>query len=427
MRTNIAFAKIGKSLKFISPFSSVGGDNEGPAILRALANNNPDTNFYVIGRSDMARMSDSQLKEQFPYENVIDVWKGAPNKSASGDGKNYKDPFYHHIGTYFERNNVKIDFTVMMVGQVGTVTVPGMIEQTRDRSLIASVIDMTKNYTTPISVWLNDYNVPYVEIVNDPRYVMNQSRDIFNLPAVSIGQYDWEYEAYHIQSYEDQDRVISKVKSSYAGMELGFCVGRKMPVLKDIKKSTSFSIVLNEGNPSRYDMLKEWVLNNYEDVEIYGRWDHKLAQPDVDTRFKGSMQIDEVQEKMSRTKYTLIIPIKDGWVTSKYIEMIHAGVIPFFHPSYDKQLHINVPAILRPKTPADMLANIKAMEDNPDVYEAVIKCLQDRFIRPEFYDGSLISKTIMEAGHKQINKTYEAVDVTKFKKATVVNLEDLFG
>lgn len=427
MTDHIAFAKIGKSIKFKTPFSSVGGDNEAPAVLKALANNNPDKKFYIIGRSDFSKLTDFEYHQIFPFGNVIDIWKGAQFKSFMGDGKNYDDPFYHHITNYFKRNDIALKFCVMMVGQIGTVTIPGKIEQVKDRSLVASVIDMTKNYSSPITVWLNETKIPYVEIVNDPRYVMNQSRDIFHRPAVSIGQYDWCYEANHIKSYEDQDRIISKTHSTWGGMERAFLVGRTKPTsLKEIPKNRTFSVVLNEGDPSRYDMLNDWVLRRMQDVEVYGRWEHKFAQPAMDTRFKGSRQIDEIQKIMSETKYTLIIPIRDGWVTSKYIEMIHAGVIPFFHPSYDRQLHLKVPEILRPKTPDEMSATIEKLEKVPGAREMLLDTLQKTFLKDEYYDGSALSESILKSGYKYIGETYESVDVSSFKPVATITLDDFF-
>ena len=52
---NIAFAKLGKSIKFKGAFSPHGGDNESLAILLALANNNPNDTFYIAGKSDYAK------------------------------------------------------------------------------------------------------------------------------------------------------------------------------------------------------------------------------------------------------------------------------------------------------------------------------------------------------------------------------------
>jgi len=58
---NIGFAKIGKSVKFRSNrYSPVGGDNEASCTIRAVANNNPDKTFYILGRSDYSTLTDSE-------------------------------------------------------------------------------------------------------------------------------------------------------------------------------------------------------------------------------------------------------------------------------------------------------------------------------------------------------------------------------
>ena len=270
---HIGFAKIGKSVKFKrTRFSPIGGDNEPSTVLISLANNNPDKTFYIIGRSDFSSLNESEVLELFPYDNVVDIWKGIKNEDD--------DRFYRHIIDYFNQKGFQLDNTIMMVGQVGTVTIPGKITQVKHLKegitdgKPASVIDMTKNYTSPIAIWLNEVQPPYVEIVNAPRYVMNQSRDIFHLPTVSLGQYDYEYEVSCIRNYEDQNRYERKVSSTYAGMETCFCVNYEHSEQFNLNRKVPFMVILNEAKPSRYNLLKEWVLDDHDDVEIYGKWDH---------------------------------------------------------------------------------------------------------------------------------------------------------
>lgn len=417
---NIGFGKIGKSVKFKrNRFSPIGGDNEPSTVLIALANNNPDKTFYIIGRSDFSTLTEAEELELFPYNNVIDIWKGIKN-----DGT---DNFYRHIFNYFGQKGFKLDYTVMMVGQVGTVTIPDKITQVKHLKdgvtdgKPASVIDMTKNYTSPISIWLNEEQPPYVEIVNDPRYVMNQSRDIFHLPTVSLGQYDYEYTVSSIKDYEDQNRYERKVPSTYAGMETCFCINYQHSEQFNLNRNVPFMVILNEAKPSRYNLLKEWVLDDHDDVEIYGKWEHPNTE--TDARFKGSIHLDDVMAKMNNVKFTFIIPIAKGWVTSKYIEMVHAGVIPFLHPSYDEQGHLPIPDFLRPKTPAEFKERMDRLLNNEDEYESVIKGLRKLICKPEYYDGTFLNNKIMTA----IDTDYVAPDVTQFEKKVAATLEDFFG
>jgi hypothetical protein len=413
---NIGFCKIGKSVKFkTNKYSPVGGDNEASCTLRALANNNPDKTFYLIGRSDFSTLNDAEKVELFPYGNVVDVWEGV--------GLDISEEYFRHVINYFEKKGFELDFTVMMVGQVGAVTIPGKIQKVRDieDDKPASVLDMTKWYVTPIATWLNEKKPFYVEIVNDPRYTMKQSRDLFHLPSISLGQYDFEYTTNAIRSYEDQTRVERKVKSIYAGMETAFCGDYEYSENVNTDRSIDFAVVLNEGKPSRYDLLKEWVLDHFEDVEVYGKWEHESAK--TDQRFCGSKHINEIQEMMSNVKFTFIIPIAKGWTTSKYIEMIHAGVIPFLHPTYDEQRHLPIPDFLRPKTPNEFHERMARLINNEEEYLTVLKGLRKAVLKKEYYDGTFINDKIMKA----VDPNYKKPDTSTFEKNTVSTLEDFFS
>ncbi len=398
---NIGFGKIGKSVKFTrKKYNTFGGDNEPSCTLQALANQNPDKTFYILSRNDYHTLSDVEKYELFPYDNVVDIW----------NGYNYvfDEKYFNFVIDYLKNNNVELDYTVMMVGQCGCVTIPDKIQKVTDPAKKAMVLDMTKGYTTAIAMWFNQYKPDYVEIVNDPRYVMNQSRDMFHLPNISIGQYDYEYTANHIKSYEDQTRVASKVKSVYAGMETAFCVDYGQIPSINTDRNTDFMVVLNEGKPSRYNLLKEWILDHNEDVDIYGKWKPEVIEGD--TRFKGSLKIDALQEKLQDVKFTFIIPIKKGWVTSKYIEMIHAGVIPFLHPTYDEQKHTGIPDFLRVNTPQELAERIQILKDDPAKYEDLLKTLQKTILKPEYYDGTFLNNKIMTS----IDPNYVAPNLEEF-------------
>ena len=411
----IGFCKVGKSVKFrITKYSPIGGDNEASCTLRAVANNNPDKTFYIVGRSDFATLSEIEKADLFPYDNVVDVWEGV--------GLDISQKYFDHIVNYFKEKQITLDFTIMMVGQLSNVTIPDRIEKVREGNdgKPAATLDMTKWYTTPIFTWLNQEKPPYIEIVNDPRYTIKQPRDMFHMPMRSLGQYDYDYETFSIRSYEDQERITRVVHSEYAGMETAFCGDYEYTQNINLDRKTDFMVVLNEGKPSRYDLLKEWVLDKFEDVEIYGKWEHDAVNKD--SRFQGSARIDELQKKLQDVKFTFIIPIKEGWVTSKYIEMIHAGVIPFLHPTYDMQGHLPIPDFLRPKTPSEFYERMQHLIDNREEYETLLKDLRKAVLKPEYYDGTFINDKIMSA----FDSNYQRPDVSVFEKKTVLTLEDFF-
>ena len=99
---NIGFCKIGKSVKFkTNKYSPVGGDNEASCTLRAIANNNPDITFYIVGRSDYATLTDGEKVDLFPYGNVIDVWEGV--------GLNMSEEYFRHVIDYLNKNKAEIN------------------------------------------------------------------------------------------------------------------------------------------------------------------------------------------------------------------------------------------------------------------------------------------------------------------------------
>lgn len=412
---NIGFAKIGKSVKFkTNKYSPIGGDNEASCTLRAVANNNPDKTFYIVGRSDFGTLTEAERLDLFPYDNVIDVWEGV--------GLDMTEKYYNHIITYFDEKGFELDFTIMMIGQMSNVTIPDRIQKVREGNdgKPAATLDMTKWYTTPITMWMNEKKPPYIEIVNDPRYTVKQARDVFHMPMRSLGQYDYDYETFSITDYDNQERITRVVHSEYAGMETAFCGDYEYTEEVNTDRKTDFMVVLNEGKPSRYNLLKEWVLDEFADVDVYGKWSDVVGD---DTRFKGSLHINEIQDKLQDVKFTFIIPIKEGWTTSKYIEMIHAGVIPFLHPTYDEQKHLPIPDILRPKTPKDFYETMQDLLNNEMKYKTLLSSLRNAVLKPEYYDGTFINDKIM----KVVDQNYIKPDVTTYEKKKAVTLEDFFS
>lgn len=406
---NIAFAKIGKSIKFKSKYSCVGGDNEAGALLQLLADNNPDKVFWIIGRCDLFKLSDSAPAQLFKYNNV--KWLRYTQPSAE------TDPDW--ITRELARLGVQIDLGILMSGAIARVTIPGKTRRINDDG-IATVIDMVRGYTTPIIDWLNTERVPYVEIVNDPRCILGEARDLLHYPEVVLSQVNGFYKHKRIRSFEDQTCHTFDVPLQYAGVERIFLYGRGGPATNR-DRSVPLLIVLNEGQPSRFKSLKHWVLEQTDSVQVWGQWSHPEALGDQ--RFCGSAQLHEIQLRLSEVRYSFVIPIAAGWATSKYIELIHAGVIPFFHPDYATgaaEVLDAVPAICRPQTPAELKAAIAQLEAHPAEALELIATLQERFCNPAAYDGTALSKTIMSS----VISDYELPDKTVYSRVESTSLTD---
>lgn len=389
----IGFMKLGKSIRFVDSSNPIGGDNEPRAVLSALASCYPSYTFYLVGKSDFGRLNEAERKRMFPHGNVVDCWAGTKYEDVK------TDEHRTHLIRWFKDREIRLDCTVMMIGQLSNALVHGKT-MLLDEDRLITPLEMTLHYGTPQAYWLNDNDIPYVNIINDPRYTLKKPRDLMRNPFRSLSQYNGSYERRLFTSYDDQRNLKTfEIKYTYEGMETAFCVGRKRPDLLSIAddRDVDFMMVLNEGDPSRYPELKRWILDHRKDVEVWGQWNEKTVKDDE--RFKGSAQLNVLQERFRRVKTTFIIPIKKGWVTSKFIEMTHAGVVPFFHPTYDEQKHIPVPDYLRPRTPQELNERIREMCEHERRRKAVLGELQKNLLE-QYYDGTFMADRVLRAVHE---------------------------
>lgn len=373
--------KIGKSVKFNpNTWGATGGDNECPVLLRKMAELNPNDTFIIISRNDVDRHRDAL---GLPA-NLVDVYSGV-------------SPEERHDVDYISRklSGVKIDGCFLMSGPVAKCNISNKSWKRRElehgRKEYAKSLETFQKYVAPVYDYLNTSGIPWVMIANDPRYLV-QGNDLMNRPVRVLSQYDEVVQMQSFDNWEDQNYVKRPVASVYAGMEKMFLIGSR---ITGAEKTINFMMVLNEGKngvKSRYPMLKEYVLDSMDDVAIYGEWSKETTGDD--RRFKGPKKFQELQSILPSVKYTLIIPIKPGWVTSKWVEMITNKIIPFFHPTYDTQMHCKVPDFIRVKTPSELHEKIEFLNNNPSEYERIlnecIACIEHSDIT-----GVKISSTIL--------------------------------
>lgn len=380
--------KVGKSVLFdSSKWSAIGGDNEAPTLITNMAKHNPEDTFVVIGRNDI-----DKCKTKLP-PNVYSAWSGHTVENGKQTG------FLWNL-----LQDVQIDGIFLVSGPTGSTN---MLEKALKRNpepdgtiAFAKTLEMHLNYSGPIYDFLNQSNIPWVMINNDPRY-LKMGRDCLNMPQEILSQYNGTQKNSKIKSWDDQVELDEvHIPYTYAGMEKIFLIGKELPKAEDMQKTTKFMIVLNEGNngvKSRYPMLKEYVLDSVEDVAIYGKWDP--ATIGDDKRFKGPKKFDDLQKELPHVKYTFIIPIKPGWVTAKWVEMISNGILPFFHPTYDEQKHTGIPDFLRVKNAQDLHEKIEKLEANPEAYDKLLQHCLD-LITEDDLNGKKINDTILAAMNK---------------------------
>lgn len=380
---DVAVGKIGRSVLFdSSKWAATGGDNEPSALFEALAIHYPQHTFHMVGKSDMARCG-----RDLP-PNLVDAWAGAP-----------KDAGYEWPSTYARESGTHFSAAAIMSGPCGKFCVPDKFFCVRDKSAVSKPLQMAENYAAPIVNFLNETMVPYVLVSPDPRYIQ-LGRDSLNPPRRCLSQFDTVVRYKRCASLADQDdahRIPTTIKVEYAGVEKMFLIGRKREIVPMTAKTTRFAVVCNEGSSSggmaRGLPLSRFVLSHMDDVKVYGKWSDEWMK---DPRFVGPVKFEKLQEVLPSVKYTLAIPISAGWVTAKFWEMAHYGIVPFLHPLYDTQRHLDCHPLLRLKSPEEMYERMDAMDRDPALYVEVRESL-DRMISDADYDGSAVSATVVRA------------------------------
>lgn len=411
----IAIGKVGKSILFDSnKWGAIGGDNEAPIFYENLFHNNPDVDFYLVGVSDFTRLDRKEQERINKHGNVHDVWEHF-NEWRKGYDNDERGERIFYMQDWMKNAAPKFDAGLFFMGPTATSNVWGKARKVTEPDKLASPLMMQCKYAGPVVDFINETGMPYAIILNDPRFFPAQMRDLFHRPKVILSQYNEVINHRAWKAYADMEMTHVKIPAEYKAMETIFLIGKERGKAivdtpstldsfftdaverKEGEKDINFMIVCNEGRPSRYNDLKKYILDHVEEVDIYGKWDERTIGDDV--RFKGPKKFNDLQEMLPRVKYTFCIPIKKGWVTAKFWEMAHYGIIPFLHPTYDEQDNLKCPEFLRVKDSADLFKKIQFLEDNPDAYET-LKGNIESMLKDEYYDGSYLNdlaiKTLKE-------------------------------
>lgn len=392
------FAKLGKSIKFNpKSWSAIGGDVEAPSLIRGFAQNNPNDKILILGKNDLERY-------EIPEKNIYSVEKLIKEKT-----KKNKIEYYEY---YDFLKDKKIDGVFIIGGPTGSTNIPNKcytidyINNRKGKPEYTNILEVYRNYSAHIIHFLNESKIPWFHILNDPRY-KKMGRDCINVPKLVLSQYNEKVKYRHINNFEEQKIIEEYVNAIYSKIETMFLIHHKnfnfnINLLKNnlndfLKtKNKKFTIILNEGKngvPSRYPKLKQFVLDYFDDIEIYGSWDKKTIGNDK--RFKGSIPYLDLHKMLPDIKYTFIIPILDGWVTMKYWEMILNGIIPFMHPEYDSQNNLKAPEFLRVKSGKELKEKIDYLENNPKEYQKLLIELTNQ-ITDDMFSGKELSNILKE-------------------------------
>ena len=404
---NIAIGKIGKSIKFGPEEKGKGkkamtaGSIDARIIFQTLIKFNPQHKFYLIGRSNFSRLKPEIRNKIDPHKNVIDVWAGFHDWFETQDDKDEVTESWRFMEHVIKTND-KFDIGLFIAGGVLDYAVQGktLKEGKHIKTLMAAA-----KYAGPVHHFINETKLPYMVLSLDPRCYPKPTKDILIPPKRILQLKNETMEVEHRVSYETDEMVIDKVPAVYSGIETLYAVEEDEPAGLDAffdepeqKRDINMVLWLNEGKPSRYNDLKNFILDSVDDVEVYGVWNEKALK---DPRIQ-QVAMSELSWQFPRTKYTFCIPIAPGWATGKFWEMIKHGIIPFMHPEYDDQKNIGFPEELRVKDSNDLLEKINLYNSDEKLYNSLHKRLKD-MITPEIKSGKYINDIIMKNVEEVIN------------------------
>ncbi len=405
---NIGFGKFGKSIKFnYKTWSLHGGDAAPSILLSALSQKFPEDTFYVLGRSDLDKLDGYTFNEYFPNKNVINVWEDY--KSMCSDTfvektGNIKDITF--LDKWLTEKNIELDVCLFFSGPATNMSIPGVFNKLNPDKTVSEdpyiILAMGANYCAPLNYLLNARkNLPYINICEDPRYFPLMAQDLFRRADKTLGQYRTKRTKFHFTDYQ-HNHTKSEEEVTYAMTETIFAIGDKPYDVDELfakktgKDQQLMNVYMNQGlgtgGLDRGPIVEEWIFG-IDDVKIHGKWAEPWASM---PNFTATAMQDLIPE-MEHTKYTLVIPIKKSWVTSKFWKMLHFGILPFMHPMYDTQHNIPVNDFLRVETPEELKQKITLLENDPVLYKKI------------FYETmNMLSETIY-TGKTLITNIYEAI------------------
>lgn len=415
MKYNVAFGVLGSSAKLSERDQGSTGQSDYYKTLYWLVREKNIKNVLLFSYRDLKKEPEilKELDPEGKIKSVFDLgykYPGFALESAKTledlqkiiDCASILSP--ERLGDLFP------DFGIFFTSQ-GSMTssvYPGYLDTIRYERK-AKVLVMAANYASPIFAWLSLYKTPWVMLATDPRYLKRTlyPREVTNPPLSILSQFNQEHVWKRMQTFDPKNLQIpgevveEKWFSKYEGIEkidlIGVSLDPKVFENKKIRFSIISKQVESDGTPIekdfRYKELNEWIVLPDPDAtsSIYGYWHESRHQGRP--HFKGYIKsTEDLYKILQETKYTLVLPTRDGWATSKPWIVASNGTIPFIHPKYDIQGNQKIPEFLRVKTPDEMYSKMNLL-DKDDSFR--IRLLEQLFQEmSDGPDGSFMKKIL---------------------------------
>ena len=381
MMSNILIGKFGKSVNFEPmQWGMIGGDSESAILAQSIAHLYPDDKFYLVSRNNFSKLPiDIQMKIN-KNNNLIDCWK---NYDKSINNQDW-------LIKYFK--NIKIDFGLLYSGLSGSTTIENYM-QTQSGEY-AKPMSFSKNYTGIITKFLNETNIPYMEIGEDSRFFPLVARDLHNRSKRILSVVNTVLSTKHIESKENQTIVTTKTPVSDIGHSHAFLMSEDKSKLlhKPNTRNTLISIFMH-GTASHHKtvnkgkIIEDYILDNFPETKIYGKWDLSTVSEKYHDNIKEIPMID-LHDVLYDTKYSLLTGGSNDYPTSsKFWKFLIFGIVPFFIKKEDIE-KFELPNFLFVKDGNELKNKIEKLENSIDLYNDMWYGVQNKILKDDLWNGN---------------------------------------
>ena len=347
----------------------------------------PEHTFWYIGPvADIKTLDSAKLPS-----NLRIMWRDVPTKQTPIERVEW-----------VKANAPVVDLFILFMGPTGVINIPGKFKRLDGQPFKTMLF--SERYVAPIIEVVNSNpKARIIELYADPRCELRNIKDMLVPPTLQLSQRPKKVKNARYKGYTDQTTIKEEGEFLYFPIQaLNFIMDLQKPRIQIPTNRAGFQLVLNSSSKAdnapgaipRLPILQEWILKNFPDVEIYGKWDKKICGEDP--RFKGSISTQELEQKMASWHSSFCIPMSPNFVTTKYLELIRAGVIPFLHPQYDGLGLTKIPEILRIKTPEDLKNGIELFSADKTAYSNLWNELLELYYEDLNYAKNEMSALINE-------------------------------
>ena len=345
---NILLGKIGQKVIFNRQSkdcdrSNTNGNVGTYLLMKLLIENNKRDTFYIASENDLSSF------DKIPYDNVVD----ASNMTVDELSGKIKVMFVLTGLTQFEKSDRFINI-------------------------------------------LNELDAKLILLSDDPRCLDSVEEDdrINRIPSKIISQFRGTY------NFKGHDMFVE-----YEPIERASCYGQKFDV--DFKEKTNNMVIVSNTSGKEYNRPKivSDLICNTSGIDVYGRLTEEEQEMLGKSNYKGEIKYKDMQEVLRKSFSTLIVPIKKGWVTSKYVEALMNGVLPIFYCDYNVGLlEYESPLIVFNAREFDEVYKfIEYSAGRNDYIEFFVKAMYNEMIAP-YLSGKRLSDILMSYAFSLVYK-----------------------